>query len=455
VDEILQYLRDHRAEHLDWLHQICRIPSISTKAEHKQDVRAAIEWTRDLCTRIGLEAEVRETGGHPALHAERCEAEGAPTYLIYGHMDVQPEGDLSLWDAGPFEPIEHDGWLLARGSADDKGQVLVHLRAVAAWLAVKGSLPVNLKFLIEGEEEIASPSLGPFLEKNRDLLRCDQILISDTSMYADGWPAITYGTRGLLYKEIRLSGPKHDLHSGSFGGTIANPANALAEVLAGLHDADGRVTIPGFYDDVVEATAAEREQIRSLPFDEQEYLDSIGSPATCGEKGYGTNERRWIRPTLDVNGIYGGFMAEGANTIIPKSAGAKVSMRLVPNQSGEKLSGMFDDAIRERCPNTVRLEILNHGFADAYMAPLDSRPMRAAKRALNEAFGREPALIREGGSLPILPLFKRTLGVDCLLLGFASPNCNAHGPNEKVYLADLDRAAEAAARLYALLAEGE
>lgn len=453
MDRISAYLRDHQREHREWVTALCRIPSISTKPEHKDDCAAAARWTRDLCARIGLKAEVHETGGHPLVYAEHCQAAGAPTFLVYGHLDVQPEGDLGLWDAGPFEPVEKDGLLICRGSADDKGQVLIHLRAVAAWLAVEKRLPVNLKFLLEGEEEISSPHLGPFLEQHRDLLRCEHILISDTGMYADGWPTVTYGTRGLLYKEIRLSGPKHDLHSGSFGGTIANPANVLARIIASLHDADGRVTLPGFYDDVAEASPAEREQLRSLPFDEREYLADTGCPGVTGEKGYSTNERRWIRPTLDVNGIYGGFMAEGANTIIPARAGAKVSMRLVPNQKGEKISALFEQAIRARCPDTVRLEILHHGSADAYGAPLDSRPMRAARRALREAFDREPAFVREGGSLPILPLFKRVLGADSLMLGFAGPNCNAHGPNENVRLEDLDRGADAVARLYAYLTE--
>ncbi len=452
MDAVVQYLRDHQAEHLDWARVICRIPSISTKPEHADDVRSAITWTHDLCERIGLTAAVHETGGHPVVVATHCEAAGAPTYLIYGHMDVQPEGDLSLWDADPFDPVVKDGKLICRGSADDKGQVLLHLRAVAAWLATEKRLPINVKFLIEGEEEIASPNLGPFLKDHADELACDHVIISDTGMYADGWPTITYGTRGLLYKEIRLFGPKHDLHSGSFGGTVANPANVLTELLASLHDADGRVTVDGFYNDVAEATAAEREQIRALPLDDAEYAANLGSPGIAGETGFSTNERRWIRPTLDINGIYGGFMQEGANTIVPKSAGAKVSMRLVPNQDGGKLSTAFDATIKARCPDTVRLEILNHGHADAYMAPLDSKPMQAARKALQEAFGREPAFIREGGSLPILPMFRQVLGADCLLIGFAGPNCNAHGPNENIVLEDVDCGAEATARLFKHLA---
>ncbi len=452
METIIAFLREHRDSHLRWVTDLCRIPSVSTKPEHKHDCAAAAQAACELCAQVGLQARVYETGGHPAVYAEWCQAPGAPTFLVYGHLDVQPEGDLALWDAGPFDPVIKNGLLICRGSADNKGQALIHVRAAAAWLACAHKLPINLKFLLEGEEEIGSPHLGSFIEEHRDLLRCDHILISDTGMYADGWPTITYGTRGLLYKEIRLGGPKHDLHSGSFGGTIGNPANVLAKLIASLHLADGRVNIPGFYDDVAAPDAAERAQLRRLPFDKKEYLADTGSPAICGEKGFTTNERRWLRPTLEVNGIYGGFMGEGANTIIPARAGAKVSMRLVPNQSGEKLGRIFDETIRARCPKTVRLENLTHGSADAYVAPLQSGPMQAAGRALAESFGREPAYIREGGSLPILPLFKRVLGADSLLIGFAGPNCNAHGPNENVSLADLDRGAEAITRLFAYLA---
>jgi acetylornithine deacetylase/succinyl-diaminopimelate desuccinylase-like protein len=454
MERVIAYLREHRAEHLGWLLELCRIPSVSTRPEHKADVEAAARWTCELCRRIGLKAEVIPTEGHPIVYAEHCEARNAPTFLVYGHLDVQPEGDPRLWHAGPFEPTIRDGLLYCRGAADDKGQVLLHLRAAAAWLATERRLPVNLKFLLENEEEISSPHLVPFIRSQTERLRCDHVLISDTGMYEDGWPTITYGTRGLLYKEVRLYGPKHDLHSGSFGGSVGNPANILAALIASFHDADGRVTIPGFYNDVVEPSPEERAQLAALPFDETKYAADLGVPALTGERGYTTNERRWLRPTLDVNGIYGGFMAEGANTIIPKSAGAKISMRLVPNQNAERLSALFDETVRARLPATVRVEILQHGYADAYMAPLDSRPMQAARQALREVFGREPAFIREGGSLPILPMFRKLLGADSLMLGFAGPNCNAHGPDENVNLADLDRGAEAVARLYELLAGG-
>lgn len=452
MDSVIKYLRDHRETHLEWVRDLCRIPSISTKAEHRDDLRKAAGWVRNICEQSGLTASVHETGGHPLVYAEHCQAAVAPTFLVYGHFDVQPEGDLSLWDADPFDPVVKDGRLICRGSADDKGQLLLYIRAAAAWLATEKRLPINLKLLLEGEEEISSPNLGDFLRENTDLLRNDHILISDTGMFAEGYPTITYGTRGLLYKEIRLHGPKHDLHSGSFGGTIANPVNILTQIVASLHDADGRVTIPGFYEDVLEISGAERKQFQSLPFDEELYLSDTGAPALSGEKGFSTNERRWARPTLDANGIYGGFMGEGANTIVPKMAGAKVSMRLVPNQSGDKLSVAFDEAIRARCPESVRLEIIDHGRADAYMAPLDGRAMDAGQQALREAFEQEPALVREGGSLPILAMFKQVLQSDCLLMGFAGPNCNAHGPNENISIADLDRGAEAVARLYQYLA---
>lgn len=449
MEAAVKFLREHRQEHLEWLLALCRIPSISTKVEHKADVAAAVRLTRDYCQRAGLTARVMETAGHPLVYAEWCHAPGRPTVLIYGHVDVQPEGDPALWQAGPFEPVIKDDWLYCRGAADNKGQILAHLRAVHAWLATAGRLPLNVKFLIEAEEEISSPSLGPFVEQHRELLACDAVLISDTSLVADGWPTITDGTRGLVYKEVRLCGPKHDVHSGTFGGSIANPANVLAALVAGLHDSDGRVAIPGFYDEVVELSAAQRAALRAVPFNEADYLAKLGCPAAAGEKGYTTTERCWIRPTLDVNGIYGGFMGEGANTIIPARAGAKISMRLVPNQDPDKIGQAFDAAVRARVPATVRLEILNHGAAAAYVAPPDSPAMRAAERALRESFGRDVAHTRAGGTLPILPMFKRVLGADCLLVGLASPDCAAHGPNEKVWLRDLDRGAEAGVRLFA------
>lgn len=450
MQSAVEYIRQHTREHLQWTIDLCRIPSISTRPEHKEDVRRAVQWTRDLCERVGLTARVMETGGHPLVFGEHCQRPGAPTCLVYGHVDVQPTGDLNLWEADPFEPVVRDGWLVCRGSSDDKGQVLLYLRAAEAWLRTEKRLPINLKLLIEGEEEIGSPNLVPFIEKHRDLLSCDAILISDTGLLEDGLPTITCGTRGLVYKEIRLGGPRNDLHSGTHGGAVANPALILARLLASMHDENNRVTIPGFYDLVAELTPEQRQDMAGVELDEKKYAAELGVPELWeGEKGYSIAQRRSVRPTFEINGIFGGYMGEGANTIIPARAGAKVSLRLVPHQPAVEISRRFDETVRQRCPQSVRVEILTHGPAvDAYVTPPTMREMQAAHRALRETFGREPAMIREGGSLPILPMFKRVLGADSLMLGFASPSCNAHGPNEKILLPDLDRGAETITRLF-------
>ncbi len=454
MDQVLSHLKQHRDTHLQWTRDLCAIPSISTKDEHRGDVAKSVKFTHELCEKIGLKSKIMETGGHPLVYAEWTGAPNAPTYLAYGHVDVQPTGDLSLWDADPFEPVVKGDWLICRGSADDKGQVLLYLRAAEAWLKTHGKLPVNVKFLIEAEEEIGSPNLAPFVAKHRDMLAAEAVLISDTGMYKDGFPTLTIGTRGLVYKEILVSGPTVDLHSGTHGGVIPNPTNVVARLVASLHDADGRVTVKDFYKNVQDASAEERERLAALPFNEREYLDSLGpNTMPAGEVGWTTQERRSCRPTLDCNGIFGGFMQPGANTIIPAKAGAKISMRLVPNQNAEKIAAAFDETIRERCPKGVTLEIKSHGSADAYVTPIDSPVLKAAERALRDAYGQEPALIREGGSLPILPMFQHELGAPSILLGFASPHCNAHGPNEKAFIPDLDRGAETIARLFQQLAK--
>jgi acetylornithine deacetylase/succinyl-diaminopimelate desuccinylase-like protein len=366
-------------------------------------------------------------------------------------VDVQPEGDRSLWDADPFEPVVEGDWLICRGAADNKGQLLVYLRAAQAWLETAGKLPINLKLLIEAEEEIGSPNLTPFVQKGKDLLACDGVLISDTGLFRDGWPTITTGTRGLVYKEVRISGPRHDVHSGS-GGPVVNPANVLAKLIASFHDQQGRVAIPGFYEDVIEPTAEERAALAKLPFDEKQFAEELGVPGFgAGERGWSILELGTVRPTLDVNGIFGGYMKPGTSTIIPASAGAKMSMRLVPNQAAEKISQQFDGAVRARMPASVSVEIVNYAHADPYVAPVESALVQAARDALAEAFEHEVAYIRCGGTLPILPMFKRELAADSLLLGFASPASNAHGPNEKVSLGDLNRGAEAVVRLMGYL----
>lgn len=450
MNAAVEFLRQNRAKHLQWSVDLCRIPSISTKPEHKDDVRKAVDWTRQRCEEAGLKARIMDTGGHPAVYAEWLGAPGKPTLLVYGHVDVQPTGDLKLWDAPPFDPQVKGDWLIARGSADDKGQVLIHVRAAAAWLATEKKLPVNLKFLLEGEEEIGSPNLAPFVHQHRDLLKCDQIVISDTGMPDDGYPAVTIGTRGLAFRELRLTGPKQDLHSGSHGGIVANPVVVLSKLIATLHDDKGRITVPGFYDDVREFSAADRKEINALLPDEKKYLAELGSPAFVGEEGYTVAERRSIRPTLEVNGMYGGYIGDGSSTIVPSKAVAKITMRLVPNQSATKIGAAFEKTVRERCPKTVSLEIPHVEHAcDPYVSDRSAPIMKAAAKALKESFDREPAYLYEGGSLPILPMFKKELGADSLMLGFASPRCNAHGPNECANIRDLDRGAEAVARFLA------
>ena len=451
VEQAVEYLHNRRQALIDsWL-EFVRIPSVSAQSEHAGDMAAATGWLEQRLARSGFDCQVHQTAGHPALLARWCELPKAPTVLIYGHYDVQPPGDEGLWDSPPFEPTVRDGAVFGRGAADDKGQLLTMVAAVEAWHAVAGALPVNVKFLLEGEEEIGSPNLPSLIESHQEELACDVVLICDTAAFAPGTPAITYGTKGLVYKEVTLIGPDRDLHSGSFGGTVANPANVLAEVIASLTDGDGRVTIPGFYDDVQPLGDAERKSLAALDFDEAAYLATLGSPALTGEAGYTTLQRRWARPTLDVNGLSAGYQGQGASTIIPARATAKISMRLVPQQDPEAISASFDRLVRQVCGDRVRVQIAEHGLCRAYMAPLDSQWMAAARRALEAGFGQKPALIREGGTLPILPTFKEMLGADCLLLGFCRPDCNAHGPNEFFHIEDFLAGAVTGAHLLAEL----
>ena len=447
IEKVLTHIDGNHKTHVDRLGELLRIPSISTDPQRKADIRRAAEWVHCVLDACGFQAEIIDTPGHPCIIADSGPADGAPTLLIYGHYDVQPTGDEGLWDSPPFEPTIRDGQLYARGAADDKGQVLTHVFAAEAWTKATGKLPVRLKFLIEGEEEISSPHLEPVLRSHSDRLACDWVALSDTPKFDRHTPAITYGTKGMVYKEIILTGPKQNLHSGSYGGIIANPGNAAAAIIASLKDAENRVTIPAFYADVRDVTDADRQRIRELPFDEPALLEGMGAPSYEGEKGYTTLERRWCRPTLDVNGLYGGFMGEGASTVIPAKIGAKISMRLVPDQDPEKVSQAFDKAVHDACPPGVRLQILNHGRCPAYVAPLDSPAMKAAEAAVTAGWGKPPLFIREGGTLPILPLFKEVLGAESIMLGFCAPDCNAHGPNEFFGIDDLHNGTRTAACL--------
>ena len=446
IESVLARLDEHRAAHLDQLLELLRLPSVSTDPERAGDVRRTATFLADWLGEAGFEAQVVATDGHPCVLADGGPAQqDGPVLLLYGHYDVQPAGDPSLWTSPAFEPTVRNGKLYARGSADDKGQVFAQLCALRAWREVAGQLPVPVRILIEGEEEIGSGHLQGVLEAQRDRLACDYVVISDTAKFDVDIPALTTGTRGLVYKEIVVRGPKHDLHSGGFGGTIANPGNALAAILASLHDSQRRVTIPGFYDQVRPLSPKERTEVASLPFDDEAYRKGVGVPALVGEAGYSTLERQWARPTLDVNGLHGGFTGAGASTIIPASAMAKVSMRIVPDQEPERISAAFDAAVRAAAPRGVTVDIHTHALAEPYLSPQNTVGMSAAVRALERGFGTTPAFARSGGTLPILALFKRILGADSLLMGFCTPDCNAHGPDEFLAVSDFEAGARTAA----------
>lgn len=445
IDKVIAHIDEKNTANVERLKDFLRIPSISTDPEKKAETRKAGEWVHKLFKDAGIKSEIIETKRHPAIFADTGPAEGGPTILVYGHYDVQPTGDVNLWHSPPFEPTLRNGDIFARGSADDKGQVLSHLIAAEAWMKVAKKMPIRVKFLIEGEEEIGSPNLDEVITKNKDKLACDYVVLSDTPKFDKTTPAITYGTKGLIYKEIVINGPKQNLHSGSYGGTLTNPGNALAVIIASLRDKDNRVTIPGFYDDVRPITEDEKKKMKALPFDEKAYMASMGSPGLDGEKGFTTLERRWARPTLDVNGLGGGFMGEGASTVIPARVFGKVSMRIVPDQDPAKISAAFEKAVMAAAPPGVKVEILDHSAAPAYVANMGTAGMNAAAEALRLGFGKPPVFIREGGTLPILPLFKKVLGADSIMMGYCMPDCNAHGPNEFFAVDDYHKGARAAA----------
>ncbi|RPJ41500.1 MAG: dipeptidase [Candidatus Latescibacterota bacterium] len=451
IAKVIDRLEREKSRAVDELVDLLRIPSVSADPAHKGDLRKAAEWLAGRLRAAGVKAEILETPGHPIVYGERLDAKGAPTVLIYGHYDVQPPDPLDEWTSPPFEPVIKDGKIYARGSSDDKGQLLTHVHAIAAWLAENGSLPINVKIILEGEEEISSVNLPKFLEANREKLKCDVVVVSDTSQFAPGIPAITYGLKGLSYFEIRVQGPSADLHSGSFGGSVANPVNVLAKLIGDLHDAKGRVAIPGFYDDVKELEEWERKEYASLPFDEKDYMRITGVPALWGEEGFTTTERRWARPTLDVNGIWGGYQGEGGKTIIPARAGAKISMRLVPNQDPEKIAKLFEAHVRKVAPPTVKLEVIPmHGGMPFFLDP-KSPVFEKAALAIEKGFGKKPVFIREGGSIPITQTFKDVLGADTLLLGWGQHDDRAHSPNERFDLGDYHRGTLSSAHLIGLL----
>jgi succinyl-diaminopimelate desuccinylase len=448
MSAIDQYLDTHADRFENELCELLRIPSVSADPAHRDDMQRAADWVADQFRRLGFAAEVIPTAGHPLVYAESPVVPGVATALVYGHYDVQPPEPLEKWLSPPFEPTRREGDLYARGATDDKGQMFTHLKGAEAWITVEGRLPVNLKFIIEGEEEIGSESLERYLAEHGDRLKCDCVVISDGGQFAPGVPAINYGLRGIAYYELRVTGPNRDLHSGSFGGSVTNPANALAQILAGLADRRGRVTIPGFYDDVLPVTAQERREMAALPFDEKQYFEQIGVAAATGEEGYSTLERRWVRPTFDVSGLWGGYQGEGAKTVLPALAGAKFSFRLVPNQDPAKVTAALKWRLAELTPPGVEIELIEHHGAPGVLMRLESPYIEAAARAIEHAFGRRPVFTREGGSIPIVTAFHERLGVDALLLGWGQDDDNTHSPNEKFCLADFHRGIRASARLW-------
>lgn len=449
MDDVSKYIDQHRARFVDELTAWVKIPAISSDPSHVKDVAANAEHLKNHLAALGPDnVEVWPTKGHPAVFAEWNHAPGKPTLLVYGHHDVQPVDPLPEWISPPFDPAVREGRMWGRGVVDDKGQVMIHANAIEAFVRTQKKLPINLKLIVEGEEEIGSENLDELMRAKASRLTADFVCVSDTAMFGRGIPSLCVGLRGLVYLEVTVSGPKGDLHSGSFGGGVANPVNVLAKMIAKLQDDDGKVTVPGFYDKVVELTAAERKEIASLPFDEKEWLASTGAPAISGEKGYSTLERVWARPTLDCNGIWGGFQGEGAKTIIPSHASAKISCRLVPHQEPEEIQRLVGDYLKKLAPAgvTVRVEYMHGGLP--YLAPTDHPVFEIAKRAFTRAFGKPTVFIREGGSIPFVRTIADATGKPCLLMGFGQPDENAHAPNEWLDLENFHLGIKSAAFLY-------
>ena len=429
------YIESKREEHLDELKEFLRIPSVSTKSEHKPDIEKAAQWVADKLRAAGLEnIEIVPTKMHPLVYAESLHAPGKPTILFYGHYDVQPVEPLNLWTTPPFDPTVRNEKLFGRGTADDKGQVHIHMKALESLQRTSGQLPINVKVMIEGEEEVGSVSLWDFVQQNRARLKADALVVSDTSMLAKGVPSITYGLRGLNYYQIEIRGPAQDLHSGVFGGAVPNPITILAETIAKLHDKNFRVTVPGFYDDVATLSRAERKALHSLPWKEKDFRKTVGAPALCGEKSYTIPEQLWIRPTLELNGIWGGYTGEGAKTVIPSVAHAKISTRLVPKQDPAKIAKLVERHIRKLLPKTVTCEFEVLSMGKPWVAPYSHPIFQKAIHALEGGFGKKAVFIREGGSIPFVTQMHDTFKVPCVLMGFGLPDENAHAPDEHISL---------------------
>ena len=449
MDNVIDFINVNRDRYLDELKALLAIPSISALPQHAGDVRHCADWCADELRRIGLQnVKLIDTPGNPVVYGDWLGAPGAPTILFYGHYDVQPVDPLELWESPPFEATIRDGEIYARGSADDKGQVFMHFKAVEAHLKQNGRLPVNMKFVLEGEEEVGSVNLDDFIRGHKADLAADVVVISDSPMFARGVPSICYGLRGLVYFQIDLRGSNTDLHSGSFGGAVANPAFVLSQLIAQMKDRGGRVRIPGFYDDVVPLQEEERKAWASLPFNEKKFKKDFGVPKLFGESGYTTLERIWARPTFEVNGLLSGFTGEGAKTVLPAVAMAKVSMRLVPNQHPDRIAELFEAHVRDITPKTMELKITRMHGGKPWMTAYDNPFVQAAGRAIERGFGRKPVFTREGGSIPVVSTFQEELGLPSVLFGVGLPDENAHAPNEKLDVANFHGGIISSAILY-------
>ncbi len=430
------YLEANKQRFLDELLDLLRIPSVSADSKYKADVARCADAVKEAMLAAGCDtAEICPTAGHPIVYGEKIIDPALPTVLVYGHYDVQPADPLELWTSGPFEPVIKDGKIYARGACDDKGQFYMHVKALEVMVKTD-TLPCNVKMMIEGEEEVGSDNLGIFVAENKEKLKADVVLISDTSMISMDDPSIESGLRGLAYMEVEVTGPNRDLHSGVYGGAVANPINQLCKMIASLHDENNHITIPGFYDKVLALNAAEREDLNKAPFDLDEYKKDLGVDEVWGEKSYTSLERTGIRPTLDVNGIWGGYTGEGAKTVLPSKAFAKISMRLVPNQVSKEISDMFENHFKSIAPEGITVKVKPHHGGEPVVTPTDSPAYKAAAKAIKATFGKDPIPTRGGGSIPIVALFEQELGLKTVLLGFGLDNDNIHSPNEKYDVAN-------------------
>ena len=447
------YQEKNKDRFLNELFELLRIPSVSAKSEHKGDMIKCAEAIKQRLLEAGADtAEIYPTAGHPIVFGEKIFDASKPTVLVYGHYDVQPAEPLELWKHDPFDPTIVDGKIYARGSCDDKGQMYMHVKAFETMIQTN-SLACNVKFCIEGEEEVGSPNLGKFVAEHKELLKADCVLISDSAMISLDTPSIDVGVRGLSYIEVEVTGPNRDLHSGVYGGAVANPITILSKMIASLHDENNHVTIPGFYDDVLESTPAERELMAKAPFNEKEYADDLGVKELWGEKGYTTNERTGIRPTIELNGIWGGYTGEGAKTVLPSKAHAKISARLVPNQISKKMADLLINHLISIAPANVTVKAELHHGGEPYLTPIDSKPYQAAAKAMEATFGKAPIPVRGGGSIPICSLFEKELGLKVVFMGFGLDSDNLHSPNEKYDLANYYKGIETIPYFHKFFAE--